>query len=223
MICFVIALEDEAAPVLANMTDVRAGLALNKKVYSGKLCGEETRVIVCGVGKVNAAMGATMAAACAGASAVINIGTAGALGPSMRVGDIYAVSHAAEYDYDLRQINGTQAGVLDDLGVRWIPLETADGYTAKKLATGDRFNDDRADYLMLTEDFKADLRDMEGAAVAHACAYAGVPPFGFKVVSDVAGSGSTTDQYQKNVALCYENIRRETCAIFRAVRNKIQA
>ena len=49
------------------------------------------------------------------------------------------------------------------------------------------------------DDVKADLRDMEGGAIAHVALRAGVPCRMLKSVSDVAGSGSTTDQYLANL------------------------
>lgn len=219
MICFVIALDGEAAPVLANMDVSSQEMIFSKKVYHGTLCGKKACVIVCGVGKVNAALGAALAADRFAADAIINIGTAGALNASMNVGGIYGVNMAAEYDFDLCSINGTQQGVLNEFSERWLALDAAEGYTYKKLATGDRFNDDADDYRLLTEDFGADLRDMEGAAIAHVCAHTKTPLYIFKAVSDVAGSGNTTEQYMRNIELCYKNTQEEICNIFEAVTN----
>lgn len=93
----------------------------------------------------------------------------------MQVGAIYAISHACQYDFDLVQLNGTPIGTLNEFEERWIPLATAGDYPLKKLASGDRFNDDRRDFLLLTEDFGADIRDMEGGAIAQTCVHAGIP------------------------------------------------
>lgn len=222
MICFVIAMESEAVPVVANMQDAELFERAGRKIYSGRLCGEETAVIVTDVGKVNAAAGAQLAADAFGAEAIINAGLAGALNDGMRVGGIYAISHAAEYDFDLRQINGTPMGTLNEYEDRWLPLARAEGYDEKRLATGDRFNDSAADFDMLTGDFGADIRDMEGAAIVHVCARAGIPCFSFKVISDIAGSGSTTEQFIKNTELCADNLKGEIPAIFRAVRRALR-
>ena len=221
MICFVIALDGEAAPVLANMQDIAREDIYGKKVYSGKLCGDEVRVLVCGVGKVNAACAAMLAIDRFKADAIINIGTAGALNHLMEIGGIYPVSHAAQYDFDLKQINGTDIGVLNEFSERWLPLACT-GEGGKKVATGDRFNDDRADFFMLRDDFCADLRDIECGAAAQVCAHAKVPLYAFKVVSDVAGSGSTTEQYCDNIALCYKNIERDICGIYAAVLQNLK-
>lgn len=222
MICFVIAMESESVPVVANLQGTELSVRAGRKIYSGRLCGEETAVIVTDVGKVNAAAGAQLAADALGAEAIINAGLAGALNDGMRVGGIYAISHAAEYDFDLRQINGTPMGTLNEYEDRWLPLARAEGYDEKKLATGDRFNDSAADFDMLTGDFGADIRDMEGAAIAHVCARAGIPCFSFKVISDIAGSGSTTEQFIKNTGLCADNLKGEIPAIFRAVRRALR-
>ena len=221
MICFVIALDGEAEPVLANIKNAQMQLVYGKKVYFGEMCGDEVRLIVCGVGKVNAAAATMLAVERYRADAIINIGTAGALHAGLPVGSICAVTHAAEYDFDLCAINGTEMGVLNEFTERWLPLERAGAYTPVRLATGDRFNDDRKDYEMLTQDFKADLRDMEGAAVAHVCAHTKTPAYLYKAVSDVAGSGSTADQYSKNIALCYQNTGLEICKIYRAVKESV--
>ncbi len=222
MICFVIAMESEAASVTANMRGVRSAEKYGRKIYFGSLCGEEAAVVVSGVGKTNAAAGTQLAISEPGAEAVINAGFAGALHAGMHTGATYAVSHAAQYDFDLRQVNGTPLGTLNEYADRWLPLARAGDYPFKRLATGDRFSDSRADHETLISDFGADIRDMEGGAVAHVCARAGVPCFSFKTISDVAGSGVTTEQFSNNVKLCAENLEREIPAIFAAVRGALR-
>ena len=217
-ICFVIAMKSEAAPITDCMQGVQENTLCGRAVYGGRLCDEETHVIVCGVGKVNAACGAQIAADLLGADAIINIGFAGALNNSMEVGGIYAIEYACQYDFDLVQLNGTPMGTLNEFEDRWLPLAVAGGYQRKKLATGDRFNDDAGDFKMLTEDFRADIRDMEGGAIAQACIHAGKPLYSFKAISDIAGSGSTTEQYLGNIKKCTENIRAHAEDIFRRVK-----
>lgn len=219
MINFVIAMDSEAAPVLANMQDVREQKICGKKVYLGTICGEEACVIVCGVGKVNAACGAFLAADRFGAEAIINAGVAGALNQSMQVGAIYAISHACQYDFDLVQLNGTPIGTLNEFEERWIPLATAGDYPLKKLASGDRFNDSPADFELLTKELEADIRDMECGAIAQACMHAGVKLYSFKAISDRAGSGSTTEQYMDNLATCNANMTQAIPHIFEEVEN----
>ena len=177
-------------------------------VLTGELYGVRCGVVVCGVGKVNAAMGAQIAIDELGAEVIINIGYAGGLNGSLEVGKIYEISHAVQYDFDLTQLNGTKIGTLDECKENFLALDALSLYPLKKLATGDRFNDSAEDFKLLTE-LGADIRDMEGAAVAQVCMHAKVELRAYKVISDLAGSGSTTEQYMKNLAVCADTLKRE--------------
>lgn len=211
-------MESEAAPVLSNMSGVQSDKLLGKSIYRGELCGDRVSVIVCGVGKANAACGAAIAIGIEGASAVINTGVAGGLGKYLKVGEICSIAYATQYDFDLAQLNGTSVGTLNEFKDRWLPLAVAGDYPKKKLATADRFNDDRRDYILLTDAFGADIRDMEGAAIAQVCINAGVPVFEYKGISDLAGSGSTTEQYVANLDKCTKNFEDNVCGIYGAVK-----
>lgn len=220
MICFVIALNGEAEPVIANMTEVKETIEYDKRVVRGKIDGVATAIIVCNVGKVNAATATQYAIDRLGADAIINTGTAGGLNDGLQVANIYGISHAVQYDFDLVQLNGTTIGTLNEYNEAYLPISTVDGLPLKKLATGDRFNDDKKDYLLLTNELKADVRDMEGGAIAQVCRHANVPFYSFKVISDIAGSGSTTEQFLSNLALCGKAVEKNIKAIFRSVYEK---
>lgn len=210
-------MESEARPITDRMENVKESEAHGRKVVRGNLRGRETAVVVCGVGKVNAAAGTQYAIDCLGADKIINAGFAGGLNGGTKVGALYGVGYAAQYDFDLAAINGTPVGTLDEYPEPYMELATRPLFPLKKLATGDRFNDDKADYEFLTETLGADIRDMEGGAIAHVCRHAGVPCYSFKVISDVAGSGSTTEQFLKNIALCAEVLGENIEKIFEAV------
>lgn len=202
-------MDKEAAPIAARMTSASERLIFGKRVIKGKLCGRRAYIVVCGVGKVNAACGAQLAIDRLKATAVINIGVAGGLNKDVEIGEVYAISHAVQYDFDLTQLNGTRIGTLDEYDESYLPLSVGSVYPAKRLATGDRFNDSKADYKLITKTLGADIRDMEGGAVAQACMRAQVPCYAYKIISDLAGSGSTTEQYLNNLSLCFKTLTRE--------------
>ena len=206
---FVIAMLKEAEPVIGSMTKKTCETVCGKQVYSGKLFGEEIRIVICGVGKVNAACGTQLAIDKLGADTIINIGVAGGLNGGVEVGKIYSVNAAVQYDFDLTQLNGTALGTLDECEENYLPLCTVHAYPLKRVATGDRFNDSVQDYKTLTTILHADIRDMELGAIAQACMHAGVKCAAFKIISDLAGSGSTTEQYIKNLAVCADTLKRE--------------
>ena len=207
-------MDKEAEPVISALSSVKEKKENGKRVILGKLFKEKTGVIVCGVGKANAACGTQYAIDKMKADVIINLGVAGGLNNDTAVGEVYAISHAVQYDFDLTQLNGTEIGTLDECKENYIPLSAGNAYPLKKLATGDRFNDDKSDYKLLTKVLKADIRDMEGGAVAQVCMHAGVKCYGYKIISDKAGSGSTTEQYLKNLSLCFETLKRELEKIF---------
>ena len=206
---FVIAMDKEAQPVLNAINIERDITYCGKRLVTGKLSGESIGIVICGVGKVNAACGTQIAIDELGADAIINVGVAGGLNGGVKVGEIYAISDVVQYDFDLTQLNGTKIGTLDECSENYLPLALSDRCPAKKLATGDRFNDSKQDYRHLTEVLHADVRDMECGAIAQVCMHANVPCYSFKIISDLAGSGSTTDQYLKNLSLCFKTLERE--------------
>lgn len=206
---FVIAMDKEAQPVLNAINIERDITYCGKRLVTGKLSGESIGIVICGVGKVNAACGTQIAIDELGADVIINVGVAGGLNGGVKVGEIYAISNVVQYDFDLSQLNGTKIGTLDECSENYLPLALSDGYSAKKLATGDRFNDSKQDYRLLTEVLHADVRDMECGAIAQVCMHANVPCYSYKIISDLAGSGSTTDQYLKNLSLCFKTLERE--------------
>lgn len=181
MRAFVIAMECEAA-------EARPFLRDGDKMY------------VCGIGKVNAAA-AAQKAICEGAEEIINCGVAGGLDPTMEVGDVYEVSQAVEFDFDLTLINGTRLGTHNERTTPYFDCRTRGMFPARILSTGDRFTNDEKD---ITDSLSlgASLKDMEGAAIAHVCETAGVRLRSVKCVSDVRGAGSMPGQYMENLRRC---------------------
>ena len=217
MNAFVIAMDNEADCVLARMTGISERVHCGRRVVRGTLCGRETAVVVSGVGKSNAAASAQLALDIPGVDALVNVGVAGGLLPTMKVGDVYQVESAVEYDFDLAEINSVEVGTLNEYSSRYLPLSAGGPFEKTVLGTGDRFNDSKADFEFLTADVKAGLRDMEGAAIVHTALRAGVPVFAFKSVSDVAGSGSTIEQYLANLKIALASLTAAVPAIAEAV------
>ena len=164
------------------------------------------RLYVSGIGKVNAAA-ATQKAICEGADEIWNAGLCGGFGDDIEVGDVFGVESAVEYDFDLAKLNGTRVGQLNEYDTPYLPFErisnlksqiSESGLRRRVLATGDHFNDSESDYALITKELGASLRDMEGAAIAHVCRKSGVPCRSLKCVTNVAGKGSMTGQYEEN-------------------------
>lgn len=209
MKCFVIALKSEADFVIRAMDVEKDYIHCGKRVVVGELFGETVGVVICGVGKVNAASGTQYALDLLGADVIINVGVAGGLNDGVKVGGVYSVGKVVQYDFDLTQLNGTAIGTLNEFDENFIRLSPARGFEEKTAGTGDRFNDSREDFLLLTGALGADLRDMELGAIAQVCAHATVKCYAFKAVSDMAGNGSTTEQYKENLEICFNSLEGE--------------
>ena len=200
MIGAVIAMTSEAN-ILKDLMTVREERKIcNKSVYIGALADIEIVLIVCGVGKVNAAIGAQMLIDLFHADKILNFGVAGGISETTETTEVYLISHAVEYDFDLSELNHTKIGTPDELTDNRLPLFLpAVDLPRRVLATGDRFNDSPADHDLIEHYMQADIRDMEGAAIARTCMHAGVPVTEVKAISDKYGSNSSFEQYRANM------------------------
>lgn len=131
-------------------------------------------VALTGIGKVEAAAATARAIAEHRPTLVVNVGTAGALRPG--VSGLFVPSVVVNHDLSAEAIRALGHEAVDE-----IEIVGGDGST---LATGDLFVTDPAVRDRIAA--RADLVDMEGFAVARACAVFDVPVRLVKVVSDTA-------------------------------------
>lgn len=207
-------MQKEADPIICAVQHIISDETVHDmRVVRGELFGEQVCVVVCGVGKVNAARGAQFAIDGLKADMIVNVGVAGGLNDTVKIGGIYGICAAVQYDFDLTRLNGTAPGTLDEYSENYLALAPSSLYPLRKLGTGDRFNDDKKDYRLLSETLGADIRDMEGGAIAQVCLHAGIKCYQYKIISDLAGSCSTTEQYLKNLDLCFDTLKRELAKI----------
>ncbi len=218
MIGCVIAMESEAEILLDHMEIENIQTIYGKTVHFGKAFGKDVLLVVSGVGKVNAAAGACAAIA-KGADVILNFGVAGGLNEKTEVSEVYLIDKAVQYDFDCVQLNGKKIGTLDGEEDNFIPLTVPKelDFPRRTLGTGDRFNDSPVDHKLLVEELGCDIREMEGGAIAQICKYAGLPFVSVKAISDVYGSGSTTDQFRKNLRLALLNLKAFLGEIFGAL------
>ena len=207
MIGCVIAMDSEAE-ILLDQTEIENIKTLfGKTVHFGRAFGHDVVLVTCGVGKVNAAAGAC-AAIQMGADVVLNFGVAGGLSDRTELTEVYLIDKAVQYDFDCTQLNGLPVGTLDGETENFMPLFCPEGldFPRRALGTGDRFNDSPTDHALLLS-LGCDIREMEAGAIAEVCKYAGVPFCAVKAISDVYGSGSTTEMFRKNYRLALLNLK----------------
>jgi nucleoside phosphorylase len=132
-------------------------------------------VLLTGIGKVSASIAVTRALAEHRPSRVLNVGTAGALRDGLE--GVHRIGRVVEHDLD-------HVALSQFLGVAVPGDIVLDPDEPTVLATGDVFVQDPAVRQELAA--HAHLVDMEGYAIALACAEAAVPCELVKIVSDDA-------------------------------------
>lgn len=198
MLYILAAMQKEADALLAKAEIRKEFTQFGKKLWEGEACGVPFTLIVTGVGKTNAAASAMLAIA-RGADRLLNIGVAGGITPRAKIGSLWQIDRAAQYDFDLSAINGTPVGTLDEYQTPYLPLRTGGKFPTATLATADSFASGQDDMALL-DSLGADVRDMEGAAIAHIAYAAGVPCTMFKSISDNAREESVRE-YRENMLI----------------------
>ncbi len=217
----VAAMQYEADLLLDDMEIAACETHCGKPVYTGKAYGKEIALVVCGVGKVNAAIGAQMLIDLYHAAVLINFGIAGGIRKNTEIAAVYQISKAVQYDFDLSKVNGTRIGTLDEFKENFLPLATLpeEVLPLRALATGDRFSDDPDDFFLIRDYMDADIRDMEGGAVAQAAVHAGVPCYEWKSISDQSEGGNSVGLYNQNKRRALEKLHATLPALFARLEN----
>ena len=113
MIGVVIAMQSEAEILLSEMKITRSLAISGKTVHIGRAYGKDIALCVCGVGKVNAALGTQLLVSKFDAEKILNFGVAGGLNKTTELCAVYQIAAAVQFDFDLVDLNGTKIGTLN--------------------------------------------------------------------------------------------------------------
>ncbi len=205
--------------LLSNKTEVQI---LGNHCTLGTLAGNEVLLMHSGIGKVNAAIGATNLINEFKPDVVVSSGCAGGADVSLEIGDV-VVSSSCQY-HDVYCGPENLAGQIQGMPSEFVtpqalvdkalsinnsssmgsspllvegPGEVGGHVVAGKIATGDWFVDsvDKMAAIHATiPDAKA--VDMESCAIAHACYIYNVQFVSFRVVSDIPLKENNTASYK---------------------------
>lgn len=172
------------------------------EIYTGTLNGTEVALLKSGIGKVAAAMGATLLLERCKPDVIINTGSAGGLAPTLKVGDIVVSDEARYHDadvtafgYELGQLPGCPAGFKADeklvaaaeACIAQLNLNAVRGL----IVSGDAFINGSENLAKIHHNFpQAIAVEMEATAIAHVCHNMGVPFVVVRAISDVADQES---------------------------------
>ena len=101
MIGIIGAMDEEIELLLANMENKIEEIIANSRFIRGTLSGKEVVLLKSGIGKVNAAMGATIMMEKFAPTLIINTGSAGGFSEKLEVGDIIISSEVVHHDVDV--------------------------------------------------------------------------------------------------------------------------
>lgn len=197
-------MREEVERLEASLEAARPGGQGPFKWLAGSLEGHAVLLAECGIGKVNAAA-LTQALLSAGATRLVFTGVAGAVDPSLQVGDIVISSDALQHDvdvtglgYELGEVPGSGRVWQADEGLVALAAEAAadlPGVTAVvgRVASGDTFVASAEATARLARDFAATCTEMEGAAVAQVCSRWEAPFVIVRSISDRADHAAQVD------------------------------
>lgn len=203
---------------LAHLRDVLADRESEKVAHArfdtGTLDGHDVVLAGSGMGKVNAALVATLLADRFHCSAIVFSGVAGGLDPALAIGDVVIADRVIQHDAGVLQderIQPYQPGYVpfinptERLGYDVDPAllarvkEMLDGVTiAGRIAYGTVLSGDQYLHCETTRDrlhreFSGRAVEMEGGSVAQVCEAFGIPWLVIRALSDLAGGNSRFD------------------------------
>lgn len=194
---------EEEVTLLRDKIENRQTLNIGgSEIYTGTLHGTEIALLKSGIGKVAAAMGATLLLEHCQPDVIINTGSAGGLAPTLKVGDIVVSDEARYHDvdvtafgYEIGQLPGCPVGFKADEKliaaaeecIGQLQLNAVRGL----IVSGDAFINGSVMLAKIRHNFpQAIAVEMEATAVAHVCHNFGVPFVVVRAISDVADQQS---------------------------------
>ncbi len=199
-----------------NLEDkkVKANMTFNK----GKLWGKDVVAVVCGIGKVNAAICTQILASEYNVDKVINVGVAGGIGKEIYPGDIVIADNLVEHDMDTTAF-GDPHGQIPRMDTFDFKCDSALIEAAKnacdkldgdihtfvgRIVSGDVFVADLEKIQWLEKEFSALSCEMEGASIAHTCYLNNIPFVVIRSISDNANNGAHMD-FEKFTPIAVKN------------------
>jgi len=213
------AMQEELAAVLACMPDAHCETVAGRQFWVGHFEGHDVVAVLSGIGKVAAALTATLLIDKFQVRSMLFTGVAGGLSPAVKVGDVVVASDLLQHDMDASPLFPKYEVPLS--GLR--KFQTDQGMTALLAAcaqnalpavkvhtglviSGDQFVSSAADSQRLQAALpEAMAVEMEGAALAQVCREFGVPLAVVRTISDRADDEAHTDflKFVKEVASQY--------------------
>lgn len=191
------AMPEEVAPILEKIGSYKTLEYAGNRYYEATYRGVELVIAYSKIGKVFSTLTATTMIEHFGATKLLFSGVAGAISPTLKVGDLIVATKLAQHDLDITAF-GHPFGYVPEGAVfveaDKVMIEMSKEVAASMgksvhegiIATGDQFvaSEEKKNWIGAT--FGADALEMEGGSVAVVCNALGVPFFILRAISDAA-------------------------------------
>ena len=191
----IIAMDKEFRRISEQLDGLKVEIDGGRKFVTGRLGDNELVLHQCGIGKVNAAIGASEMIRRYNPDLMVSTGCAGGGRTDMEVMDIVASTELAYHDVYCGEAMGkTVYGQVQGMPARYTSpselVEKAKSVSprvhAGLIVTGDWFVDSKDTMREIVSHFpEAAAVDMESAAIAQTCHIYGIPFISFRVISDI--------------------------------------
>lgn len=197
-------MEKELRRVEALLSGAAEDQVHGRRFVTGKIGGNEIVLYQCGIGKVNAAIGATVLIDRFAPDAMVSTGVAGGASTALNVQEVVVAKESCYHDVycgeeqQYGQVPGLPARFASDKALldKAVALDCGVKINTGLTVTGDWFVDSREKMRSIVDKFpEAMAVDMESAAIAHACWLRGVPFISFRIISDIPLKDTKASQY----------------------------
>ncbi|WP_297073501.1 5'-methylthioadenosine/adenosylhomocysteine nucleosidase [uncultured Duncaniella sp.] len=182
----IVAMQKEQAlilPLLSDATTVSSGSITYHRGFIGE---NEVAVMQCGIGKVNAAVGAVSLIDAFAPDLVINTGVAAGAGDEVAVMDMVIADRLVHHDFwCIGEEWGHVPGSPRFFPAKLPAIKETDGVKVGLIASGELFISSKNEVDTIRGHFPDVMAiDMESAAIAQVCNLRGVPFMCMRVISD---------------------------------------
>ena len=203
---------------------------------TGKIEGQNCVIVQSGIGKVNSARITQMMIDNFDIEYIMNLGSAGALNPMLKIGDIVIGDELVQHDFDITAF-GHAKGYITGVGDRVY----SDKYLIEKfekaienledrnyeiktgtIASGDIFCTEIEMKNQIYANFKADCVEMEGAAIAQVSYLNNIQFIVIRSISDTP-NGNNAITFDEFVELASKRCARILKEVVKAITNEEKA
>jgi len=211
------AMTEELELLLKDMDIKEETKKANMTFYRGILENKDIIAVVCGIGKVNAAVCSQILISEFNVDSIINVGVAGGIGKDIYPGDVVVGTNLVQHDMDTTVFGDPHGQIprLDTFDFKCdealvnAALESCEEIEevntfSGRIISGDQFISSVDKIKWFEKEFNAMACEMEGASIAQVCYLNSIPFVVIRSISDNANNGAHMD-YEKFIPIAVSN------------------